>query len=80
MRTLTIVLFAVGVLLGADEVAVTAAAKTLDSATAAAPLFALWGAGSFVGRHDRHPAGRRSPHRIRAGALARRRSPPDIWR
>jgi predicted MFS family arabinose efflux permease len=49
MRTLVIVLIAVGVLLGADEVAVTAAAKTLTSTTAAAPLFALWGAGSFIG-------------------------------
>ena len=49
MRTLVIVLIAVGVLLGADEVAVVAAAKTLDSTTAAAPLLALWGAGSFVG-------------------------------
>jgi len=38
MRTLVIVLIAVGILLGADEVAVVAAAKTLDSATAAAPL------------------------------------------
>jgi MFS family permease len=49
MRTLLIVLLAVGILLGADEVAVTAAAKTLDSTTAAAPLFAVWGAGSFIG-------------------------------
>jgi predicted MFS family arabinose efflux permease len=50
MRTLTIVLFCFGLLLGADEVAVTASAKMLEgSAAAAAPLFALWGAGSFVG-------------------------------
>ena len=49
MRTLVIVLTAVGVLLGADEVAVTAAAKALGSTVAAAPLFALWGAGSFAG-------------------------------
>ena len=49
MRTLVIVLIAVGVLLGADEVAVIAAAKTLDSTTAAAPLLAIWGAGSFAG-------------------------------
>jgi MFS family permease len=49
MRTLAIVLVAVGVLLGADEVALTVAAKTLDSTTAAAPLLALWGAGSFFG-------------------------------
>jgi MFS family permease len=49
MRTLVIVLITVGMLLGADEVAVTAAAKTLDSTTAAVPLFVLWGAGSFIG-------------------------------
>ncbi len=49
MRTLVIVLIAVGMLLGADEVAVTAAARTLASTTAAAPLFALWGVGSFIG-------------------------------
>jgi MFS family permease len=49
MRTLVFVLIAVGVLLGADEVAVVAAAKTLDSTTAAAPLLAVWGVGSFAG-------------------------------
>jgi predicted MFS family arabinose efflux permease len=49
MRTLMLVLTAVGVLLGADEVAVVAAAKTLDSTTAAAPLLAVWGVGSFAG-------------------------------
>jgi predicted MFS family arabinose efflux permease len=49
MRTLVIVMIAVGVLLGADEVAVVAAAKMLGSAAAAAPLLALWGAGSFAG-------------------------------
>ncbi len=49
MQTLVIVLVAVGVLLGAAEVAVTAAAKAHGSTTDAAPLFALWGAGSFLG-------------------------------
>jgi predicted MFS family arabinose efflux permease len=49
MQTLVIVLIAVGVLFGAVEVAVTAAAQTLGSTTAAAPLLALWGAGSLVG-------------------------------
>lgn len=49
MRTLVIVLIAVGVLLGGDEVAVIAAANALESTAAAAPLLALWGAGSFVG-------------------------------
>jgi MFS family permease len=50
IRTLVLVLFCFGVLLGADEVAVSASAKALEgSTTAAAPLFALWGTGSFVG-------------------------------
>ncbi len=49
MRTLVIVLVAVGALLGAGEVAVTAAARTLHSTAVAAPLLALWGAGSFIG-------------------------------
>ena len=49
MRTLVMILIAVGVLLGADEVAVVAAAKTLGSSTAAAPLLSLWGVGSFAG-------------------------------
>ena len=49
MRTLAIVLLAVGVLLGADEVAVIAAAKALHSTIGGAPLFAVWGAGSFIG-------------------------------
>ncbi len=49
MRTLVIVLIAVGMLLGADEVAVIAAATTLHSTVSAAPLFAVWGAGSFIG-------------------------------
>jgi MFS family permease len=49
MRTLVIILIAIGFLFGAVEVAVTAAAQTLHAATAAAPLFALWGAGSLAG-------------------------------
>ena len=49
MRTLVIVLIAVGMLLGADEVAVIAAAKALHSTMGGAPLFAVWGAGSFIG-------------------------------
>jgi MFS family permease len=49
MRTLVLVLVAVGVLFGAVEVAVTAAAETLDDTSAAAPLLALWGAGSLAG-------------------------------
>jgi predicted MFS family arabinose efflux permease len=50
MRTLTLALFGLGILLGADEIAVTAAARALNGTTAsAAPLLALWGAGSFAG-------------------------------
>jgi MFS family permease len=50
MRTLVLVLVALGVVLGAVEVAVTAAARTLEgTATAAAPLLALWGGGSLMG-------------------------------
>lgn len=49
MRTLVLVLIAVGGLLGADEVAVVAAAKALDSTAAAAPLLAVWGVGSLAG-------------------------------
>ena len=50
IRTLTFALLALGVLLGADEVAVTASARALSgSATSAGPLLALWAAGSFGG-------------------------------
>jgi predicted MFS family arabinose efflux permease len=49
MRTLVVILTAVGLLLGAGEVAVIAAAQALHRAAADAPLFAVWGAGSFLG-------------------------------
>lgn len=50
MRTLTLALLGLGVLLGADEVAITAVAKTLSGTTAAAaPMLALWATGSFIG-------------------------------
>ncbi|MGH3469114.1 MAG: MFS transporter [Thermocrispum sp.] len=50
MRTLVFVLVAVGVLFGAVEVAIAAAAATNSGSTAAAaPLLALWGAGSLAG-------------------------------
>jgi MFS family permease len=49
LRTLVLVMTAVGVLFGAVEVAVTAAAETLADAAAAAPLLGLWGAGSLLG-------------------------------
>jgi hypothetical protein len=50
MQTLTVALLALGILLGADEVAVTAAARALSgTAASAAPLLALWAVGSFGG-------------------------------
>ena len=49
MRTLVIVLTAVGVLFGAVEIAVTATAEALGSAAAAGPLLGIWGAGSLAG-------------------------------
>ena len=49
MRTLVIVLIAVGMLLGAGEVAVIAVAKALHTTMGGAPLFAVWGPGSFIG-------------------------------
>jgi MFS family permease len=68
MRTLTIALLSLGVLLGADEVAVTSAAKALDGTTAsAAPLLALWALGSFCGGLLISRIGGRSG---RAGGLA----------
>jgi MFS family permease len=49
MRTLVIVLIAVGVVFGAVEVAVAAAAAALGSSAAAGPLLGIWGAGSLLG-------------------------------
>jgi MFS family permease len=49
MRTLVLVLLALGVVFGAVEVAVVAAADTLGSPAAAGPLLGVWGAGSLVG-------------------------------
>jgi MFS family permease len=49
MRTLVLILTAAGVLFGAVEVGVTAAAGALGGNGVAAPLLALWGAGSMAG-------------------------------
>jgi MFS family permease len=49
IRILVLIDLATGMTFGATEVGVTAAAKHLDSAAAAAPLLALWGAGSLIG-------------------------------
>ena len=70
-------LVAVGVLFGAVEVAVTAAASEHGSTAAAGPLLALWGAGSLIGG-ALSPGWRRRAERRRARADARRpgRRPP----
>ena len=59
MRTLVMVLVAVGVLFGAVEVAVAAATEELGANAAAGPLLGLWGAGSLLGGllFVRHGAG-----------------------
>jgi predicted MFS family arabinose efflux permease len=49
MRTLVLLLVAVGGLFGATEVAIAAAADALDASAATGPLFGLWGVGSLVG-------------------------------
>src|SRR2546423_7722034 len=49
LRTLVFVLVAVGVLFGAAEVGVTAAATSGGNAAAAAPLLGLWGGGGLLG-------------------------------
>ncbi len=49
IRTLVLVLVAVGAVFGAVDVGVTAAAKQLGSTAAAGPLLGLWGAGSLLG-------------------------------
>jgi MFS family permease len=49
VRTLVVVLVAVGALFGAVEVAVAAAADGLGNAAAAGPLLGIWGAGSLIG-------------------------------
>ena len=49
MRTLVGVLLAVGVLFGAVEIAVAAAAVSLRASAAAGPLLGVWGVGSLAG-------------------------------
>ena len=49
MRTLVLVLIAVGVLFGAVEVGVTAATARLGGTALAGPLLGLWGVGSLIG-------------------------------
>jgi MFS family permease len=72
IRTLVIVLTAVGVVFGATEVGVTAAAIRLGSTDTAGPLLALWGVGSLAGGVVAAPARRRRAHRRRAGPDPRR--------
>ncbi len=49
IRVLVIVDLGTGVVFGATEVGVTASAKHMAGAAAAAPLLGLWGAGSLIG-------------------------------
>jgi predicted MFS family arabinose efflux permease len=49
MQTLIAVMTAVGIVFGAAEVAITAAADALNGSAAAGPLLALWGVGSLAG-------------------------------
>jgi MFS family permease len=49
MRTLVSVMAAVGMVVGAIEVAVTAAAEVLHDTAAAAPLLGVWAVGSLAG-------------------------------
>lgn len=49
MRTLVVILFGTGVVFGATEVGVTAAAHALGSTAAAGPVLGLWGVGSLLG-------------------------------
>ena len=49
MRTLVLVFVLAGVLFGAVEIAVTAAAEALGDTAAAGPLLGIWGAGSLAG-------------------------------
>jgi hypothetical protein len=49
MRTLVLVMLAVGVVFGATEVGITAASDALHAAAASGPLLGVWGAGSLVG-------------------------------
>jgi MFS family permease len=49
LRTLVLVLGAVGIVFGAVEVGVTAAASPLGGTAAAGPLLAVWGVGSLAG-------------------------------
>ncbi len=49
MRTLVLVLVVVGIVFGAAEVGVVAAATAMGGAATAGPLLAVWGIGSLVG-------------------------------
>lgn len=49
IRTLVVVLVAVGAVFGAVDVGVAASAKQLGSTAAAGPLLGLWGVGSLLG-------------------------------
>jgi predicted MFS family arabinose efflux permease len=49
LRILVVISLGTGIVFGATEVGVTAAAHALGTATSAGPVLGLWGAGSLVG-------------------------------
>jgi MFS family permease len=49
MRTLVLILLAVGAVFGSVDVGVTAATKSLGATVAAGPVLGLWGLGSLIG-------------------------------
>ena len=49
IRALVSITFGMGIVFGATEIGVTATARQLSDAAAAAPVLALWGVGSLIG-------------------------------
>ena len=82
MRTLVFALVAVGVVFGAAEVGVAAAAETLHGTAIAGPLLALWGVGSLAGGvlATRLGGGTDSAGRPRRRARRAGRRPPGAGR
>jgi MFS family permease len=76
MRTLTLVMLAVGVVFGAVEIGVAAAGEALGSAAAAGPLLGIWGAGSLLG--GLLAARAASPRRAKSRRAAPLRSIPRL--
>jgi predicted MFS family arabinose efflux permease len=71
LRTLILVLLALGAVFGATDVSVVAATHTLQSATWAGPLLGIWGIGSLIGGlAATRKGGLRSPRAVTALLLA----------